>query len=191
MSAAPSYDAVASRADDVTAAAEAVDFAAVVSLHETPLLRYVGRLAGAEHAEDLVQEAFLRLFRQLRRHGQSSVRKTSVWLFRVVRNLALDARRRRRTRESARQVVRENGRPVEEPPAGLDALVRRAACERAVDELQHLPERQREVLLLKVVHEMSLTEIAEITGRTVGNAGYHLNQGLRELARRLKAAGVM
>ena len=70
-------------------------------------------------------------------------------------------------------------------------LVRRAACERAVEELGRLAVEQRQVLLLKIIRDMTMREIAAVTGTTVGNVAYHLNQALKELARRLKAAGVI
>ena len=195
MNAVPSHDAAVERDSRACAAigrAGTIDFGGIVSSYEIPLLRYVGQLAGREAAEDLVQETFLRLFRHLARRGASSVRKPSVWLFRVAHNLALDARRRKRTRARARlDAARENSHEKDENPGALDKLEKRTACERAVEELQELPERQKHVLLLKVTYDMNLSEIAEVTGMTVGNVGYHLNRGIRELARRLKAAGVV
>jgi len=57
--------------------------------------------------------------------------------------------------------------------------------------LHRLPEEQRQVLLLRVVQGMKLREISEVTGLSVGNAGYRISEGLQELARRLKARGVI
>ena len=70
-------------------------------------------------------------------------------------------------------------------------MIRRAACEKALDELRKLTGVQRRVILLKVVQDFKIREIARITGMSVGNAAYHLNAALRELAKRLKAAGVI
>ncbi|HUU67996.1 MAG TPA: sigma factor, partial [Planctomycetota bacterium] len=64
---------------------EAFDFAAAVSEFETPLLRYVRQFFGndAESAEEVVQEAFLRLHRQVEQHGAASIENMPSWLFRV------------------------------------------------------------------------------------------------------------
>ena len=47
------------------------------------------------------------------------------------------------------------------------------------------------MLLLKVIGDMSLRQISKVTGMSVSNASYRLNQGLRELSRRLKLANVI
>ena len=81
-----------------------------------------------------------------------------------------------------------------EPAPAPDAAgqtMHREACEKAVDELHKLPGDQKEVLLLRIVQGMTLREIGEVTGLTPGNAAYRIDQGLRELARRLRAAGVV
>ncbi len=181
-------------ADDPAAPppSEAYDFHAIVSRYETPLLRYLRRLTSPAEAEDLAQEAFLRLHREVLRTGPGGVRKIGPFLFKVAHNLALDDRRRRRAREGLKErAAREMPPPEENSPEGLAAVIRRAACEKALEELRKLPDRQRRVLLLKVVQDFKVSEIAEITGMSVGNAAHHLNSALRELARRLKAAGVI
>ncbi len=166
------------------------DFGTVVSAYETPLLRYLTRMAPPHEAEDIAQEAFLRLHREL---SMRPVTNVAGFLFRAAHNLALDQRRRRRAREAMKtRAARELAPEIkEDSPEGLAALIRRAACEKALEELAKLPAKQRRALLLKVIQDFTVREIAEITGTTVGNAGYHLNAGLRELARRLKAAGVI
>lgn len=173
-------------------AAAAVDFPAAVAKFETPLLRYAAQILGpGAEAEDVVQETFLRLHRRLRRRGPTSVRNVPTWLFRVAHNRALDVarerdRRRRRTRAAA-------AAPVEAPATleGLDDLVRREAAERALAETRRLPDDMRHVLLLKTIQGLTLREISKVTGLSLGNVDYKVNQALRELARRLKAAGVL
>lgn len=191
---APRREDAAAAADCAEAPAEpeAYDFRAIVTRYETPLLRYLRQLTSPAEAEDLAQEAFLRLHREVLRAGPGGVRKIGGFLFRVAHNLALDDRRRRRVREGLKErAARDIPPPEEDSPEGLAAVIRRAACEKALEELRKLPGVQRRVLLLKVVQDFKVREIARITGMTVGNAAYHLNAALRELARRLKAAGVI
>lgn len=157
---------------------------------ETPLLRYVGRLLGrglTHEAEDVVQETFLRYYREMSGNG-AAVRNASTWLFRVAHNLAMDTLRRQ---------VRQNRTEAqlgETPPAPadtLDALIHGERCEVVLAELDRLPDDQRQMLLLRVVQGMKLREVSEVTGLTIGNAGYRFAQALQELTRRLKARGIV
>ena len=50
---------------------------------------------------------------------------------------------------------------------------------------------QRQVVMLKVIQGMSLREVAEVVGLSVSMVNYRLNQGLAELAQRLRKAGVV
>jgi RNA polymerase sigma-70 factor (ECF subfamily) len=172
---------------------EPFDFAEVVERYETPLLRYVGQFLGRSdgEAEDLVQETFLRLHRQVREGGAGSVRNLSGWLFRVAHNLALDLLRgrSRELRGTVEGEAKERTTGSGEGPA--DELVQRAACERVMIEFGRLPEGFKQVLWLKVVEGMTLREIGEVTGLSTGNVDYRLNRALRELARRLKEARVV
>jgi RNA polymerase sigma-70 factor (ECF subfamily) len=174
------------------------EFSSLVDQYQSGLLRYVGRMlspAGqvAGEAEDVVQETFLRLHRQMSREGLDSIRNLNAWLYRVAHNLAISERRKRlRERQMQDQVIEdERVRTGEDELDGLGELVRRAACERALEELGKLSDTHREVLLLKVIQGMTLREIGDVLGLTPGNVAYRVNQGLRELARRLKDAGIV
>ncbi|HUS58730.1 MAG TPA: RNA polymerase sigma factor [Planctomycetota bacterium] len=176
-------------------AAEPFDFVAIVGQYESPLLRYVGQLLGSNRdgAEEAVQEAFLRLHRQVSEHGRASIENLSAWLFRVAHNLAISTVRRRelerRLREESKDDPLADGADGE-PVNALDVLVRKEMCERALAELQMLPQKHKEVVLLKIIQGFSFREIGEITGLSVSHVSYRMNQGLRELSRRLKGAGL-
>jgi len=168
-------------------------FRAVVSRYETALLRYVGQIQGScclADAEDIVQETFLRLHRQVAENGEASVRKMSSWLFRVAHNLAMDAIRKqgREGRKRERAAQAEGGADKVD---ALGGMMQREASERALAELHKLPDEQRHVILLRIIQGMTFREIGQVTGLTVGNVSYRINQGLQELARRLKASGVI
>ncbi len=168
-----------------------LDFAGVIAWYQTPLLRYAGHIVErTEDAQDIVQETFLRYCRCVRTHGESSIRSLSSWLFRVAHNLAQDALRKRKQERKARAEVER--RPVSEGEATtIEGLVRQAACDRAMAELRKLPESHQQVLLLKIIQDMTLREIAKVTGLSYGNVAYRINQGLKEIAERLKEARVI
>lgn len=176
---------------------DAGDLMAVVAHYQSPLLRYVGQMLDrVDHeAEDVVQEAFVRLHRQVAGHGSGSVKHLTTWLFRVAHNLTIDLLRRRSRRKRMPETSIDAAVLSEEQAADeLDALgevLRQEARQVALRELAQLDDQQRQVVLLKVIQGMTLRQVAEVVGISVSLVNYRLNQGLTELARRLRRAGVV
>jgi DNA-directed RNA polymerase specialized sigma24 family protein len=73
----------------------------------------------------------------------------------------------------------------------LGEVLRQEARQVALRELAELDLEQRQVVLLKIIQGMSLRQVAEVVGASVSLVNYRLNQGLTELARRLRKAGVV
>ncbi|MHC4994462.1 MAG: RNA polymerase sigma factor [Planctomycetota bacterium] len=178
-------------------AATGFDFAAVIQTWQTPLLRYTGRLLGGIHdeTEDVVQEAFMRLHQEVKAHGYDSIRNIRVWLFRVAHNLSMDVGRKRTRRQNKQERVAQHeadrAARTENRLDGLGEMLRREATGKALEALQQLPEGQRQVILLKIIQDMTLREIAEVVGITPSNVNYRLNQGLKTMAAQLKRDGVL
>jgi len=178
----------------MTAASWAAEtgFEELVGRFQTPLLRYVGRMLGPEEAQDVVQECFLQLHRNRESVMQNRIERISSWLFRVAYHRTIDVKRRQaRAQKAHHTIVREQEFDEVSPLNGLEGAVRREACERALAELEQLPENMKHVLLLKILQGMSYQEIREVTGLSIGNIGYLVNQGLGRLARALKSAGII
>lgn len=170
---------------------------AVVSHYQGPLLRYVGRMLGnadgRNEPQDIVQETFIRLHRQVCAHGADSVEHLTTWLFRVAHNLVLDALRRR-ARQGAAQGSADPAGMVQEQVQEMDALgemIRQEARQVVLRELNELDDLYRHVVLLKVVQGMSLRQVAQVVGVSLSTVNYRLNQGLNTLAQRLRRAGVV
>ncbi len=171
----------------------AEDLLATVSHYQSSLLRYVGRMLGGAasqgESEDIVQETFIRLHRQVSTHGSGSIEHLTTWLFRVAHNLVLDALRRRE-----RQGPADPAAGAQEQAEEMDALgeiIRQEARQVVLRELNELDDSYRQVVLLKVVQGMSLRQVAEVVGVSVSTINYRLNQGLGLLAQRLRKAGVV
>ena len=176
---------------------DAGDLMAVMAHYQSPLLRYVGQILGRidHEAEDIVQEAFVQLHRQVAGHGSGSVKHLTTWLFRVTHNLTIDVLRQR---SRQKRVLKTTIDPVvlseEQAADELDALsevLRQEARQVALRELAQLDDQQRQVVLLKVIQEMTLRQVAEVVGISVSMVNYRLNQGLTELAQRLRRAGIV
>lgn len=153
---------------------------ALVARHAPRVLALAQRMLGeATEAEDVAQEALLRLWRVAPdwRAGEAGV---AAWLRRVASNLCLDRLRRRRERPAEAAPETPDDRP-----AVLDALTAadRAAALRGA--LVALPERQRLAIVLRHFEERPNPEIAAILGTSVEAVESLLARGRRDLAARL------
>jgi len=158
---------------------------------ESPLLSYALRLAGQRSvAEDLVQEAFMRLHAQF-----EEVREPRRWLYRTVHNLALNQRR-----EVGKIVPLEQpagngtttGNEAADPqPLPDEQIIRLEGIGLVRLSLETLDERSRELIRLKFNEELSYKEIGARTGLTVGHVGYLLHHALKAIADELAKNGVV
>jgi len=137
-----------------------------------------------DDASDAVQEAMLRLMREL--STGSVIDDPEAWSFRVLYRLGMDAHRLRRRigdlggRLSAVAAVRrgDDGDPAQRTGAG-DVW----------REVDRLPARQRAVLYLRYRADLSFERIAAALGITAGAARGHASTGLATLRRRLGEEG--
>jgi RNA polymerase sigma-70 factor (ECF subfamily) len=132
-----------------------------------------------ETAEDVVQEAFVRMYRAWDRVRDGSA--AAPYLRSIVLNLARSGLRRK-------LVVKRRGRGVgvDAASAEEDALIRED--QRAVlDALRSLPRRQRECLTLRYYQDLSEAEIADLLGISAGSVKSHSSRGIAALAAKLEA----
>ena len=127
--------------------------------------------------EDVVQEAFLKLA------GQGGLPENpAAWLFRVVRNGAINAgtaaTRRRHESEAARTRTWFQSENDATRPDALDP-------ETATAELQALPLEQREVIVAHLWGGLTFEQIAEVSGLSSSTAHRHYRAGLTALRERL------
>lgn len=148
------------------------EFARLVDHYGPPLILYARQWCHAP--EDVVQDAFLKLMK-----CRSQPKEIVPWLYRVVRNAALDvgkSERRRQRRENA--VASENQWFVEPQIEGLDAKL-------AIDALQHLAFEQREVIIARLWGGLSFEEIAAVADCSVSTAFRRFQSGLEMLRKQL------
>ena len=146
--------------------------------YEGPLLRYAARLLGdRDRGRDVVQEAFLRLCREADPAALDG--RLRPWLFRVVRQRAIDCLRKDGRMSSLLDSTFGEAASVEHDPAvAADA---REAATSAVEAVQDLPDREQELIRLKFEHGMSYREMAETTGLSESNVGYLLHMAIKKL----------
>jgi RNA polymerase sigma factor (sigma-70 family) len=154
----------------------------VFEAEESPLLRFAYGLVGQrETAEDLVQEAFLKL------HAHwEEVANPRAWLFRSIRNLALNHLRDHR-RESAIDSTDDFQSEKPEPDQALNRMETLGTLQLLVAELDPA---DRQLISLKYHENLRYDQISERTGLSVGNVGYKLHHALKNLADSLRRLGI-
>lgn len=173
------YVAEVSRAG-MTAGDDFETRAAALFNAEAPSLLHLARFYVDDKtaAEDLVQEAFIRLSRSMGRINDES--RAAAYLRSIVINLARDHNRR--------GLVSLRHRPpaVDEEPSAEEAALGRSARDDVIAALRALPGRQRDCLTLRYYYDMSPAAIADGLGMSVNSVKTHLRRGLRALATALE-----
>ncbi len=130
-------------------------------------------------AEDLVQEAFIKLSRSAHRINDPA--KAPAYLRSIVLNLARD--HNRRGLMSLRHQL-----PFDDARSGIeDEIELREDQSQVIDALRELPPRQRDCLVLRYYQELGIAEIAETLRISQNSVKTHLKRGLRALERALPA----
>lgn len=123
-------------------------------------------------AEDLVQEAFIRLFRSVGRIADQG--RSAAYLRSIVLNLCRDHNRRGLL--SLRHI--ETAEPASSPSGPDDQVVRRESQAEVIDALHELSLRQRECLVLRFYFDLSEREIADALGISANSVKTHCRRGL-------------
>ena len=127
-------------------------------------------------AEDLVQEAFLRLARHAGRID--TVERAPAYLRSIVLNLARDHNRRGLV--SLRHHAAA-GRQVDVDVDSSDQLVRTEEHQRVLDAVRRLPARQRDCITLRYFEELSIDRIASMLEVSVNSVKTHLRRAMATL----------
>lgn len=144
-------------------------------------LRQAWRMLGDQsEAEDVAQEAMLRLWRQASdwRAGEARI---STWLYRVVHNLCIDRMRKRRPQVP----VEDAPEPVDPDPSVLERMAASERSKAVAEAIAELPERQRQALVLRHFEGMSNPDIGEALECSVEAVESLLARARRQLAKRM------
>ncbi|MDA1080586.1 MAG: sigma-70 family RNA polymerase sigma factor [Gemmatimonadetes bacterium] len=165
-------------------------FDLLVGRYQVRLLNFVYRIVGdRERAEDLVQEAFIRVHRHLARFDRS--KKFSTWIYTIASNLAKNELRNRARSPLVLFTALtphwdDDERPLEfedSEDAQPDEVYRRRHLRQAVEQsVAKLPAHHRDVFVLRELEGRSYEEIAEITHCNLGTVKSRLNRARNAFA---------
>ncbi|MCA1908512.1 MAG: RNA polymerase sigma factor [Magnetospirillum sp.] len=160
-------------------------FAQLMERH-TPFALALGMrmLGNSDDAEEVAQEAFLRVWRKAPDWDGDGGAQFTTWLYRVVINLCTDRRRRR-----PMLPMDDVEEPADPAPGGLDQVARTQAQKVVSEGLAQLPERQRAAISLCHLGEVSNAEAAQVLGVSVSALESLLVRGRRGLRDYLSRLG--
>ncbi len=169
-----------------TAQGEEAAFRLLVLRWEKQVLSFLIHMLGSvDEAEDLVQDTFVKVFRQAKGYRPEGLFRS--WLFRIAGN---EARSRLRRRSILRWVRFEP--ETHEVPTGsepLSDLERRESAERLHLAVARLPARQKEALILHRFQGLKYKEVALVMKTTVPGVESLLHRALAALKKQLSREG--
>ena len=156
---------------------------------EIPLTKFaVSILGDLEQARDVVQDTFLKLYKQ---DPEKVRQKVKSWLFTVCRNHCYDLiKRYRKTSNLEEDEISYIASSEDNPFQVISFLEGREEIDEKIKILysliEELPSRQREVMRLKFQANLSYKEIAETIGISTSNVGFVMHSALKKLREDMK-----
>ena len=166
-------------------------FAEIVDLYKDKLYHLGYRMTGnRQEAEDVVQETFLRVYRNLDRYDESH--KFSTWIYRIATNLCIDRLRKRRSVYSLDAESSDH--------EGLDGysmlpgddrtpeseLVLSETQQMVREAMETLPPKYKSVMVLRYLQDLSLQEISDVLNMPVTTVKTRVHRGREFMRKKLE-----
>lgn len=153
--------------------------------HSDELFRHASlRLPNRDRALELTQECFLRAWQYAERGEE--IREIRPFLFRTLRHLIIDEYRKAKSFSLDAMMESDDGGTVEamlprDDTNTLEAAMDRFDGTRALESIRELPDLYREVLTMRYVNDLSISEIAALIGESENVVSVRLHRGLKKL----------
>ncbi len=165
-------------------------FRLLVEQHSRAIFRLAFRMTGNEEdAEDVVQETFLRAYRQISRYEARS--SFSTWLYRIASNYSLDLIRMRKHREDKREHGAVDGQDLlqsmpETGPGPDRVLYSSQVKDRVNAALDELSAQERAAFVLRHFEGLSIEEIGQALGTGTNATKHSIFRAVQKLRRSLE-----
>ena len=163
-------------------------FGVLIVRYQDKLLRY-GRkfLADNDHIEDIVQDVFIKTYRNIR--SFDAARKFSPWIYRIAHNEFVNALRKKHREPTISldlDILTAHPSYHYDPAEDED----RATAKKLIDQgLEKVPPLYKEILILFYIEELSYQEIADVLHIPLGTVSVRLRRGREALKNVLKTNG--
>ena len=156
------------------------DFAQAYEDHSDAIFRFcVYQTSNREKALDLTADTFTKTWEYISAGKTKEMQNLRAFLYKVAKNLIIDDRRKKKAQSL--ESMMEAGFDVKDEHN--ENLVHENAFDsgRAMQVLQSLDEKYRDVLTLRYVNDMSVSEIAQIVGESENNVSVRISRGMEKL----------
>ena len=157
-------------------------FSCLFERYEATLLRYVKRIAlvSGEEAEDILQDAFIKIWRNLNDYDSSL--KLSSWIYRIVHNETISFWRKKKSYGKDQQVELDE-QVFENIPDDFEEENKEEQDMLTHKVLELLPLKYKTVLVLKFIEGMSYEEISDVLKIPEGTVATHINRAKKSFVK--------
>lgn len=163
------------------------NFSYIINRYKLKFFHYVRRISGVndDDAEDLVQDIFIKIYLNINDFDETQ--KFSSWAYAIARNLVISNYRKRKVRPENYKInldddLMQNIASEINVEKEFDQL---ALKDYVVQAMAQMPEKYREVLILKYFEEKNYQEISDIIKKPIGTVGSMINKAKKELTKSL------
>ncbi|KKP85230.1 MAG: RNA polymerase, sigma-24 subunit, ECF subfamily [Candidatus Moranbacteria bacterium GW2011_GWF2_35_54] len=154
------------------------EFQAIVTRYWSRLFCYIRRMSyfSQEDIEDILQEVFIKIYRYLNDYDTEMT--FSTWVYQITRNATIDEIRKRKARPSTIWLEDEDLVKVLKSSLNMEKeYVNADSLEKIKDIIVNLPDKYKEVLMLRFIEEKSYEEIMDIVQLPKGTIASLVNRG--------------
>ena len=167
-------------------------FAKVYDFYVVRIFRFIYlKTSSKETAEDLTSEVFLKCWRYVKKRKESGEKeivkenKLNSLLYKIARNLVIDFYKKKQIPtveidENLKDKIKDKKQDI------LAEISAKQEIEVLMKALSKLKGEYREIIILRHVEDLSIKEIAEITGKTSGSVRVQLHRGVKALEKAMK-----
>lgn len=166
-------------------------FGVIMSRYSDPLSRYIRRMSyfNDEDIEDLLQEIFVKIYRNLNDYDQSL--KFSSWIYRIAHNHIIDQFRKASSKLKTTSLENNDLVNFLKSTVNIEKeIINRDCLEKIKALIMELPVKYREVLILRFLEEKDYDEIMDILQKPKGTVATLINRGRSLLKEKIQAANI-
>lgn len=154
-------------------------FARVYDIYVTPIYRFIYfKVSSQQDAEDLTSEVFLKVWQYIT-ETEENIENLRALLYRSARNLVIDFYRRSAKKDIAQDVEVLANIPDENQQRLLIEIETKLDMHKIEAALRQMKDEYREVIILRYIDELSISEIADILHKSKGSIRVLLHRALK------------